>query len=164
MEKSTILDDAFDVEHEEGTPPRALVPNGWYDAEVTDASVSKTKNGAGQMVNLTWTISDGEFENRIVFQGILIQHTSADARRFGRQKFKDICAACGVTGPVTDLTTLQYKKCNIYVGVERDKTGEYEPKNKVARVRSYAASGNGSRPKAGATITPSADLNDKIPF
>ena len=88
---SNTLETAFDVDNEEGTPPRELLPAGKYKAEITAASVGPTKNGRGQMVSLTWGISEGDYEKRLVFQSILIQHDSADAQRFGRQKFKDVC-------------------------------------------------------------------------
>src|SRR5262245_44066371 len=95
MEKSTSLDVAFDVENEEGTPPIALLPRGKYKAEITNATVGPTKRGNAQMVNLTWTITEGEFENRLVFQSIIIQHSdSEDAQRFGRQRVQG--RLCGV--------------------------------------------------------------------
>jgi hypothetical protein len=149
---STMLDTAFDVENEEGTAPYELLPSGKYTAEIVDAKVANTKNGAGQMVHLSWCITEGEYENRFVFQSIIIQHTSAAAQKFGRQKFKDVCAACGITDPVTDLTVLQYKPCTIVVGVEKDKNGEYPDKNKVVRVQPYVAP---------MRIDP--DLDDEIP-
>src|SRR5262245_6906912 len=75
MEKSTTLGVAFDVENEEGTPPITLIPRGKYKAEITNATVGPTKKGNALMVNLTWTITEGDFENRLVFQSIIIQHT-----------------------------------------------------------------------------------------
>jgi hypothetical protein len=74
-----MLDTPFDVDTEEGTSPRDLLPLGRYNAEVTAATVGPTKNGRGQIVNLTWVITEGEYEKRLVFQNILIQHESADA-------------------------------------------------------------------------------------
>ena len=155
MESSTTLDTAFDVANEEGTPARELLPKGKYTAEITDATVGPTKRGNAQMVNLCWTITQGDHENRMVFQSIIIQHSdSPDAQRFGRQRFKDVCAACGITESVTDLGVLQFKPCTISVVIEEDKSGEYPPKNKVVRVMPLAPKG---KPGNG-------ELNDAIPF
>jgi Protein of unknown function (DUF669) len=134
VEKQTSLEAAFDTDTEEGTPPRELLPSGKYRAEITTATVGRTKNGKGQMVSLAWVITDGEFENRYVFQNILVQHESVDAQRFGRQKFKDVCASCGATGQVTDLDVLLQKPCEITLSIKRDRSGEYPDKNEVARV------------------------------
>jgi Protein of unknown function (DUF669) len=171
MENSTTLDTAFDVANEEGTPARELLPKGKYTAEITSATVGATKKGNAQMVNLTWTITEGEQENRLVFQSIIVQHSdSPDAQRFGRQKFKDVCSACGITEPVTDLGVLQYKPCTISVAIEEDKSGEYAPKNKVARVMPYVAGWNGSREVLKvASAAPKGkpekgELNDDVPF
>jgi Protein of unknown function (DUF669) len=171
MESSTTLDTAFDVTNEEGTPARELLPKGKYTAEITGATVGPTKKGNAQMVNLTWAITEGEHENRLVFQSIIIQHSdSPDAQRFGRQKFKDVCSACGITESVTDLTVLQYKPCTISVAIEEDKTGEYGAKNKVARVTPFVAGWNGSREalKEPSTLPKGkpekAELNDDVPF
>ena len=167
-ERTTVLDEAFDVANEEGTPPISLLPPGKYAAEIEEAYVVATKNGAGQAVNLKWRVVEGEYENRVLFQFVLIQHTSADAQRFGRQKFKDICYACGIADPVDDLEVLRFKKCHLTVKTERDLTGEYPDKNKVVRVVPYAASWNGSKPAAAAlkeaATTDKPQPNDEIPF
>ncbi len=132
----------FDTENEEGTSFDLLPPNK-YAAEVDDAKVAVTKNGEGQMVNLRWRIVEGDCENRVIFQSILIQHTSADAQRIGRAKFKDVAVACGINEKITDLEVLKYKKCTIGVGIEKDKDGVYPDKNVVKYTKPYTAPGNG---------------------
>jgi hypothetical protein len=169
-ERSTTLDTAFDVDNEAGTPPRELLPKGKYVAEIVDASVATTKNGKGQMVSLSWCITEGEFENRYVFQTVIIRHESADAQRFGRQRFKDVCAACSITEPVADLNVLLHKPCSIFVVIEEDKTGNYPDKNKIGKV-APVVSRNGQRALLKeASSTPKAfkpekgELNDEIPW
>jgi hypothetical protein len=132
--QANFLAEAFDVPNEEGTPPMKLLPKGKYKAEITDASVGPTKNGRGQAVTLTWTVVEGEYEHRLLFQRIMIQHESAEAQRFGRQKFKDVCVACGITDPVTDLSVLCFKPCTISVAIRQDKEGRYDDQNEVTRV------------------------------
>jgi hypothetical protein len=169
----TTLDTGFDVDNEEGTPPLSLLPKGKYKAEITDATVGRTKNGKGQAVSLTWTITEGEYENRLLFQHILIQHESEEAQKLGRMKFKDVCTACGITGVVTDLDPLCYKPCVITVVVRKDKEGQYEDKNEVRRVVPLV-SWNGSKPgrqslkEASATAkafdATKEKLDDEIPW
>ena len=169
----TTLDTGFDVDNEEGTPPLSVLPKGKYKAEITSATVGPTKNGKGQAVSLTWTITEGEYENRLLFQRILIQHESEEAQKFGRMKFKDLCAACGITGVVTDLDPLCYKPCVITVVVRKDKEGQYEDKNEVRRVVPLV-SWNGSKPgrqslkEASATAkafdATKEKLDDEIPW
>jgi hypothetical protein len=72
-----MLDEPFNADEEEGTKPPELLPSGKYGAEIEDAYVATTKNGNGQMVCLKWRIVEGEHENRVVFDQILVQHTSA---------------------------------------------------------------------------------------
>jgi hypothetical protein len=166
-ERTTELGEAFDIDTEEGLPEISLLPAGKYPAEIEDAQVGPTKNGNGQAVNLKWRIVDGEYESRVVFQSILITHTSEQAQKIGRGMFKDICFSCGLTGKMTDLETLKFKKCSIKVGVEKNKDGQYPDKNRVVRVDPYMAPVNGGKP-AEAAMKKSApsdgnDFNDEIP-
>ena len=175
MTKSNTLETGFDVDNEEGF---SLLPKGKYKAEITDATVGPTNNRKGQLVTLTWTITEGEYENRLLFQRILIQHESEEAQRFGRMKFKDVCAACGITGVVTDLDPLCYKTCVIAVVIRKDEEGHYDDQNEVSKV-SPLASFNGDRDRLKkpreellkeASATPKAfeaskkDMDDEIPF
>ena len=108
-ERTTTLDEAFDVDTEEGTTAFAPLPSGRYAAEVEDVSISMTKNGNGQMVGTRWRIVEGAHEGRLVFDNMLIVHTSAEAQRIGRQRFRDMAFACGLTGKVTDLEPLKFR-------------------------------------------------------
>jgi len=178
MTQSNTLDTGFDVDNEEGTPPLPLLPKDKYKAEITDATVGPTKTRKGQAVSLTWTITEGEYKNRLLFQLILIQHESEEAQKFGRMKFRDVCAACGITGVVTDLDPLCYKTCLITVVIRKDKEGQYEDKNEVSKVSPLVSFNGdpGRLKKAGegllkeASTTPRAfeaskkDMDDKIPF
>jgi hypothetical protein len=130
---STTLDVPFDTDAEEGSK-FDLLPAGKYTAEIFDATVGPIASRRGQAISLTWQITEGDYARRLVFQSILIQHESEQAQRIGRANFKDVTAACGVTGSITDLSVLLFKPCIISVGIQKDKNGVYSDRNKVVRV------------------------------
>jgi Protein of unknown function (DUF669) len=149
-----------------------VIPPGKYQAEVVDASITAMKNGKGTMLCLSWVVTSGDYDGRYIFQNITHTHTeSPEAMAFGRARIKALCAACGVTGPVTNVDVFQYKPCLIQVGIEKDKTGEYPDKNKVTRIMPLVVNTPLPEHKA---IPPNAapqkgngaktDLNDRIPF
>jgi hypothetical protein len=148
----------FDPQTEEGSKPFELLPKGKYAAEVVDAAIVDTKNGRGQMLKLTWVISGGEYDDRRVFQQIIVQHESEDAMNFGRRKIKDLCDACGIRERVSDVEVFLHKPCEITVGIEEDKSGQYDPKNTVRRIAPLitlnAPLPTGEKP----------EISDKLPF
>jgi uncharacterized protein DUF669 len=152
----TSLDIPFDTDVEEGSPPIQVIPPGRYTAEITKAVVGTLKSGKGQAVELVWEVKGGQYDGRMIFDRVIITHTSEDAMKFGRQKFKDICTAIGVSGQVTDLSVLEGKPCSVWVKIEEDPSGQYEPKNRIGRVKPVVYS---APPKNGG-----AELNDEIPW
>jgi hypothetical protein len=167
-EQSTVLDTPFDTEKEEGTK-FDLIPPGKHTAEIEDAKVVVTKNGNGQMVKLRWKIIEGDYDGRVVFQQIVIQHTSAEAQRIGRMKFKDIAAACDIKERITDLEVLKYKPCTIDIGIEKDETGNYGDQNRVRYVKPYVENWNGgeramAKPAKSNGGDGSPAPNDALPF
>jgi hypothetical protein len=148
----------FDPATEEGTEGD-LLPKGKYTAEVVDAAIVDIKSGKGQMLKLTWAISGGEYDDRRVFQQIIVTHESEDAMRFGRRRIKDLCDACGIREKVTDVDLFLHKPCQIQVGVEEDKSGEYDPKNKVTKIKPLVVL-NAPLEREKVVV----GLNDKIPF
>jgi hypothetical protein len=134
-ETTTILTEAFDTPNEEGSKTFEPIPKGQYVASIKDAKAAPLKSGKGQAVSLTWEIESGEYENRLIFDRVIISHENADAMRIGRAKFKDIAVACDVTEAITDLAVICHKPCLVSVGIEADKEGQYPDKNKIARVK-----------------------------
>jgi len=129
-----FLDVPFDTENEEASPGFELLPRDRYKAEIVSAKAGATKNGKGYSVVLNWSIVEGDYEHRTLFQNILIQHESPDAQKFGRQKFKDVLNALGIKNAVSDLSVLLHKPCLIGVIVRQDKSGQYPDKNEISRV------------------------------
>lgn len=149
---TTELEMPFEPEKEEGSS-FDLIPPGKYRGEIEDAQVVTTKNGNGQMVKLRWKITEGQQENRVVFQNIIVQHTSADAQKFGRRRFKDLCVALNITESVKDLEMLCFKPCLIFVGIEKG-SGEYADQNRISRMLPLPSAGNGG----------TLPFNDEMPF
>jgi hypothetical protein len=157
-ELSTVLNEAFDVATEEGSPDFEPLPKGQYVASITKAEVGSLKSGKGQAVSLTWEVEgDGKYAGRLIFDRVIIAHESAAAMKFGRQRFKDIATACGVTEQITDLSVLLNKPCLVSVKIETDDNGDYPPKNRIGRVKKI-----GDLPKAAGNAK--SGLNDEIPF
>jgi hypothetical protein len=183
---TTHLDDPFDIDSEEGTPARSLVPAGRYPAEIVDATVGMTKTGRGQKADFSWQITDGEYAQRMLFQTVLLTHDSEEAQRIGRAMFKDICIACGFTsGKIDDVGVLTFKACTISVGIEKSKDDRYpDDRNRVTRVMPLvrwngpppvAPSGGPSPVTPGEAVKAASEtqpaftatgepLNDEIPF
>jgi hypothetical protein len=141
---------------EEGTQDLAPIPAGRYIAQITDAIVKSFKSGKGQAVFLTWEVIEGEHQGRVVWQHCTLSHESEKAARFGRQRFKDVCAACGIVDPVTSLDVLYNVACVLMIGIEQDEHGDYPPKNKVSKVRPITRGGNGAAVKV--------PFDDEVPF
>jgi hypothetical protein len=154
-----LLDKAFDTPNEEGTKLPELLPAGNYVAEIMCAEFGLTKNGRGQQIRFQWTITEGPHEKRLLFQNILVEHDSQDAMRFGRQRLKDVCTACGITEKLQDLDVLLFKACSIRVVIRKDKNGEYPDRNEIVAVK----------PKARQDPLPqqtpiNKELDDQVPF
>jgi hypothetical protein len=166
-----FLDVPFDTEVEEISPAFAPIPPGRYTAEIVSAKAGPTKNGKGYSVALNWTITEGEFENRTIFQNILIQHESADAQKYGRYKFADVLAAIGIKGKVDDLTVLLHKPCMIGVKIRSDKDGQFPDRNEIGRVMPLLPHNGPTREMIKEAQKPQPafkpdhkDMNDSIPF
>jgi hypothetical protein len=167
-----FLDVPFDTENEEGSPAFAPLPRDRYKAEIVKATAGATKNGKGYAVVLNWSITEGDYENRTVFQHFNIQHESAEAQRIGRQQFKDTLVALGIKEKVDDLKVLLNRPCLISVIIREDKSGQYPDRNEVRRVAPIPTSHNGPTREAirEAQEVPASfeavngKLNDDIPF
>jgi hypothetical protein len=135
----------------------ALLPAGWYTAQIVESDVVVTKNG-GERMKLTLDILSEGYRGRKVWGGLNVRNASAAAEGIAQQQLRDICAAIGLTR-LTDTAELHNKPLEVRIKVVEDPTGHYEPKNEPTQYRpvSMAASGfSPAVPRASAPAAPAA--------
>ena len=113
------------------------IPAGSYIAQVVESEIKPTKNGTGQMMNLTFEVLDGQYKNRKVFGRINVVNQSAEAERIGQSQLSALCHATGVM-QLQDTVQLHNKPIKIKVKVRVDETGKYDDQNEVTGFESIA--------------------------
>jgi hypothetical protein len=130
---STQLPETFEPESQEGNI-WDLVPEGEYVAQIVEAAVEQPKSMNGYQLTLVWKILEGAFENRQVWQRVTYLHSSQQAQAIGRKRLKDLCNALAINEHVEDVAVFLFKPARIRVGIERDRDGVYDDKNKIKRI------------------------------
>jgi len=118
-----------------------LLPNGWYDATITEANVKDTKSGTGKYIAVRFDITGPTHQGRVVFANINIRNANPVAERIGREQFAAIMLSGGIAS-ATDSDQLVGASMKIDLGIEKNE--EYGDKNKI---KSYKALG-GAMPSA----------------
>src|ERR1022692_4438296 len=85
--------DASQVKPDTGREP---IPAGWYNAIVIGSEVKPTGDGTGTRANIEFKVLDGQFANRIVFNGYNVKNKSPKAEEIGRAQFSSLCHAAWV--------------------------------------------------------------------
>jgi hypothetical protein len=160
---STQLPEIFEPENQEGNA-WDLIPDGEYMAQIVEASVVQPKSLDGYHLALIWKISEGDYENRQVWQRITFTHSSEQARLIGRKTLKDLCSALEIAEHVKDVEVFLFKPARVKVGIEKDENGVYDDKNVIKRILPLnpptpggtappkaAASHAAAKPQSGAT-------------
>lgn len=118
---------AANVEPQQSFTP---IPAGSYIAQVVESEIKPTKNGTGQMMNLTFEVLDGQYRNRKFFGRINVVNQSAEAERIGQSQLSALCHATGVM-QLQDTVQLHGKPVKIKVKVRVDESGKYDASNEV---------------------------------
>ena len=75
------------------------LPAGKYLAAVTESEMKPTKSGNGSYLQLTFTILDGEYKNRVLWARLNLNNPNATAVKIARSELSAICHAVGVLQP-----------------------------------------------------------------
>lgn len=126
---------AFDASTVQPQDDFAPLPAGQYIAQVTESAVAPTKSGTGMMMKLTWTVLDGQFKGRKVFDRINVANQNPEAEKIGQRQLSAICHAAGVM-KLQDTNQLHGKPCTITLKIRKDE--QYGDSNEV---KGYAAVG-----------------------
>lgn len=146
----------FDATSVQPNDSFAPIPAGTYIAQITDSSIKPTKSGTGTMLNLTWTILDGQFANRKVFDRINVQNANPEAEKIGQRQLSSICHATGVM-KLQDSNQLHGKPVKITVKIRQ--SAEWGDSNEV---KSYEAA-SGVSPASFASAPQSAAAASAAP-
>jgi Protein of unknown function (DUF669) len=148
------LPEPFDPNSQDGSSWE-LIPVGEYPASIVEIGVMQPQSGNGYYIAITWKIDEGECDGRQVWQRITFVHSSEQAQAIGRKQLKDLTVACGIAEHIEAVDVFLFKRAKIKVGVERDKAGVYDDKNKVMRILPLAdVTPTAPAPKPAAPTTP----------
>jgi hypothetical protein len=123
-------------------PSAALepIPAGWYKGNITASEMKPTSQNDGSYAQLEVTVLEGEYAGRKVFTNLNLQNKNQVAVEIAYRELSAICHAVGVM-QVQDTQQLHSLPLEFKVGIETDKSGNYEPRNNI----------RGWRPIEGAT-------------
>jgi len=128
---ATINFNASEVEPSQEFQP---LPEGKYEAVISDSDVKSTRNGSGRYVQLEFEVVSGEHRGRKIWGRYNIENANPDAVRIGRADFSALCHAVNVLNP-SDTCELHNLPVILTVKCKKQKdTGELENV-----IRGYAA-------------------------
>ena len=140
----------FNANNVEPTKDFEPIPAGKYMAMVTASEIKPNKAGTGEFLELTFTVLEGEFKNRLLWSRFNLKNPNEMAVKIGQAELSALCRAVGVMTPrdSTDLHSLPVilkVKCK-----NRKDTGEI-----VNEIKGYdKREAGGGRPQQAATDTP----------
>jgi hypothetical protein len=114
----------FNATEVEPTSNFEPLPAGKYLAAITESEMKPTKSGAGSYLQMTLTILEGEYKNRVLWARLNLNNPNATAVKIARSELSAICHAVGVMQP-RDSVDLHNLPLVITVKVKkREDTGE----------------------------------------
>lgn len=108
------------------------LPKGTYEAMITNSEMKANKAGNGAYLELTFTVTSGQYKGRLVWSRINLHNQNATAVKIAREELASICRAVGVLAP-RDSSELHNRPMNIKVV-----TTEYDGRESND-IRSYSA-------------------------
>ncbi|HUT61008.1 MAG TPA: DUF669 domain-containing protein [Phycisphaerae bacterium] len=128
------------------------LPAGKYLAVITESEMKATKSGAGQFLNLTFQVLDGEHKGRKLWARLNLKNPNPQAEQIARGQLSAICRAVGVMAP-RDSVELHNLPLVVTVKLKkRDDTGDLQ--NEISGYSKKDAAPAAPAPAAAASSTP----------
>ncbi len=110
------------------------IPAGMYPAMITESEIKPTKSGSGQMLQLVFTVMDGQHKGRKLWERLNIINPNPQAVQISRRTIEAICRAVGFQGQLVDSTQIHNKP--LYVRVAYDEREQEGRRNSIAAYKS----------------------------
>jgi len=109
----------FDASQVDPSVPFEAVPSDKYTAEITKSELKPTKAGDGSYLEIEYTIIEGEYKGRKVWDRLCLNHQTQKTVEIARANLSAVCHAVGVMKP-RDSSELHNIPLTITVKTRRD--------------------------------------------
>jgi len=109
----------FDASQVDPSIPFEAVPSDKYIAEITKSELKATKAGDGSYLEIEYTILEGEYRGRKVWDRLCLNHQTQRTVEIARANLSAICHAVGVMKP-RDSSELHHIPLMINVKTRKD--------------------------------------------
>lgn len=75
------------------------IPAGKYVAMITDSQEKENRSGSGSYLQFTFQVLEGEYQGRLVWARLNLQHPNVTAVQIARAELSAICRAVGILKP-----------------------------------------------------------------
>lgn len=115
-----------DLSNVEASKEMGAVPPGQYPVVVDQASVEAGKTFGAKYIKVAYKITEGDYQDRMIFQMFNIQNPSDKAELIGKQQLKAMMLASGMNGDQLEtVSDLIGKRLVVKTGVRKsDQYGE----------------------------------------
>ena len=124
-----ILPNVFTPETADANP-FAPIPADWYIAEITKSELKTTNDKAGKYIALTFKVTEGEHEGRLLYTNLNIVNKSEIAVKIAQADLKNICDGVGFDGELEDTEDLHNIPMAVKVTVKPE-TSLWPAKNEL---------------------------------
>ena len=122
------------------------IATGDYPAVVMTSEIKRSKSSDGQYISVMVSITDGQYENRRLWDLFMVESTSDKALEIGRSNLRSLASACGLDINSFDETDLIDRTVTVKVGLDKSDS----TRNKII---GYAATAKMPRAPAPAPTT-----------
>ena len=153
----------FDASQVDPAQPIEAIPSDKYTVEITKSELKATKTGNGSYLELEFTVLDGEYRGRKVWDRLCLNHPTARTVEIARANLSAICHAVGILKP-RDSAELHRIPLTINVKLKKDEgTGTIFNEVKGYSKRESFTSYTPPSPAAQVAQYPQAPVNSAVP-
>ena len=109
----------FDASQVDPSVPFEAIPSDKYTAEITKSELKATKAGDGTYLEIEYTVLEGEYRGRKVWDRLCLNHPTPKTVEIARANLSAICHAVGIMKP-RDSNELHNIPLTINVKTRRD--------------------------------------------
>jgi len=166
---ANIIDGGFNASQYEDQPEfdDSPIPAGEYYAEIENAELKDTKNGAGTGCNTTFNVlghvGDKSQKGRKTFNWFNLTHSNDVAEKIGRQEFANLCKAIGKP-MLQDTDELLGSQLVIKIGFDKKDATRNQIKRYIALDGYDASKAEAPAPAPTAPAAPAAAATKKQPW